>query len=68
LQFAADADNTIWTSTNGGGQVVGWFGRRLFEKTGDAQKAQSRGPFSVHTNGNGKRDEAFKEEVQWEFE
>ena len=34
LQFAADANNTLWTS--GGGQVVGWLDSRKFDDTGDA--------------------------------
>ena len=54
LQFAADANNTLWTS--GGGQVIGWLDRKLFEETGDAAKAQGWTPMIIDTNGNGKRD------------
>ena len=33
LMFAEDANNTLWTS--GGGQVVGWLNRKMFDETGD---------------------------------
>jgi hypothetical protein len=54
LQFAADPDNTLWTS--GGGDVVGWLNTSLFLKTGDEQKAQGWTALVLDTNGNGKRD------------
>ena len=54
LQFAADKDNTLWTS--GGGDVVGWLNTDLFLKTGDEQKAQGWTALVLDTNGNGKRD------------
>jgi hypothetical protein len=54
LQFAADSDNTLWTS--GGGDVVGWLNTSLFLKTGDEQKAQGWTALILDTNGNGKRD------------
>jgi hypothetical protein len=53
-----DADQTLWTSAGVGGPgVIGWLNRRLFEETGDEQKAQGWTPFVLDTNGNGKRDE-----------
>ena len=57
LIFAEDANNTLWTSA-GGPQtpVVGWLNRKLFEETGDEQKAQGWTPLVLDTNGNGKRD------------
>jgi len=55
LQFAADANNTIWTS--GGGPVVGWLDSRKFDASGDAAAAQGWSPFVLDTNGNGRRDE-----------
>ena len=55
LQFAADADNTLWTS--GGGQVVGWLNTRIYEETSDAEAAQGWTPLVLDTNGNGRRDE-----------
>ena len=54
LQFAADANDTIWTS--GGGPVVGWLDSKKFEATGDAAAAQGWSPFVLDTNGNGRRD------------
>ena len=58
LIFAEDANNTLWTSA-GGPQtpVFGWLNRKMFEETGDEQKAQGWSPFIIDTNGNGKRDD-----------
>jgi hypothetical protein len=58
LNFAADANNTLWTSA-GGPQTpaVGWLNRKMFEETGDEQKSQGWSPFVLDTNGNGKRDD-----------
>src|SRR5262249_34843355 len=55
LQFADDPDNTLWFS--GGGQVIGWLNTRVYEQTGDAEKAQGWSPFVLDTNGKGKRDD-----------
>jgi hypothetical protein len=55
LQFGYDKDDTLWAS--GGGQVVGWFDTKLYDQTGDVQKAQGWTPFIIDTNGNGKRDD-----------
>jgi hypothetical protein len=55
LMFAEDANHTLWTS--GGGQVVGWLNRKMFEETGDEMKSQGWTALVVDTNGNGKRDE-----------
>jgi hypothetical protein len=55
LQFGFDKDDTLWTS--GGGPVAGWFNTRVFDQTGDAEKAQGWAPFVLDTNGNGKLDE-----------
>ncbi len=33
LSFSEDGTNTAWTS--GGGQVLGWFNRKIWEETGD---------------------------------
>ena len=54
LQFAEDANHTLWFS--GGGQVLGWFNTKLFDETKDEQKAQGWTPYVIDTNGNGKRD------------
>jgi hypothetical protein len=55
LQFAEDANHTLWTS--GGGPVVGWLDTKKFDASGDAAAAQGWAPFILDTNGNGRRDE-----------
>ena len=54
LMFAEDANQTLWTS--GGGQVVGWLNRKMFEETGDEAKSQGWTALILDTNGNGRRD------------
>jgi hypothetical protein len=54
LMFAEDANQTLWTS--GGGQVVGWLNRKMYEETGDEVKSQGWTALIMDTNGNGKRD------------
>jgi hypothetical protein len=54
MAFTEDGSNTAWFS--GGGNVVGWFNRKVFEETGDAAKAQGWTALVLDTNGNGKRD------------
>jgi hypothetical protein len=54
-QFGYDADNTLWFS--GTGQVAGWVNTRIWDETGDVQKAQGWAPFVLDANGNGKRDD-----------
>ncbi len=57
LNFAPDANNTLWLSGGiGGPGVIGWFNRKMYEQTGDEAKSQGWTPFIVDTNGNGKRD------------
>jgi hypothetical protein len=56
LQFAKDANDTLWTSTGGGGDVLGWLNTKMWEATHDEQKSQGWTPFVLDTNGNGKRD------------
>jgi hypothetical protein len=55
LMFAEDANHTLWTS--GGGQVVGWLNRKMFDETGDEVKSQGWTALIMDTNGNGRRDE-----------
>jgi hypothetical protein len=55
LQFAEDADDTLWTS--GGGPVVGWLNTKKFLETGDAAASQGWAPLVLDTNGNGKLDQ-----------
>src|SRR5688500_18927467 len=55
LMFADDANSTLWTS--GGGQVVGWLNTKLWDQTGDEEKAQGWTALILDHNGNGRRDE-----------
>ena len=57
LVFAEDANNTLWTSSGGGGGAVGWLNTRMFDETHDEQKSQGWTALILDTNGNGKRDE-----------
>jgi hypothetical protein len=61
LMFAEDANHTLWTS--GGGQVVGWLNRKMFEETGDEAKSQGWTALIMDTNGNGRRDEYVEPNV-----
>ena len=54
LQFAEDANDTLWTS--GGREVVGWLDTKKFISTGDAAASQGWAPLVLDTNGNGKLD------------
>ena len=56
LQFAEDANHTLWTSSGGGGDVVGWLNIKMFDETHDEQKSQGWTALVLDTNGNGKRD------------
>ena len=55
LMFAEDANSTLWTS--GGGPVVGWLNTKLWDETGDEERAQGWTPLILDINGNGRRDE-----------
>jgi hypothetical protein len=57
LQFAQDANNTLWFSSGGVGGVVGWLNRKMFEETGDAAMSQGWTALVLDTNGNGQRDD-----------
>ncbi len=63
LVFASDANNTLWTSSGGGGGVVGWLNTRMWDRTHDARKSQGWTALVLDTNGNGKRD-AYVESEQ----
>src|SRR5881396_394583 len=56
LVFAEDANNTLWTSSGGGGGAVGWLNTRMFDETHDEVKSQGWTALIMDTNGNGKRD------------
>ena len=55
LMFAEDANRTLWTS--GGGPVIGWLNTKLFDETGDEERAQGWTALILDTNGDGKRGE-----------
>ena len=58
IQFAFDADNTLWASSGGAAaEVLGWLNVKRFEQTGDAAASQGWTPFILDTNGNGRRDD-----------
>jgi len=59
LQF--DSQDVLWTS--GGGAVIGWLDMKLFDQTGDAERAQGWTALVRDANGNGRRD-AFTEPGQ----
>ena len=63
LNFAEDANNTLWLSNNSQGNlaVVGWINTKMYWETGDAAKSQGWTALIVDTNGNGKRDEGYNE-------
>jgi hypothetical protein len=56
LQFAEDANGTLWTSSGGGGGAVGWLNVKMWDQTHDEEKAQGWTALILDTNGNGKRD------------
>ncbi len=66
LNFAEDADNTLWFSNNTQGKlaVVGWLKTDKFWTTGDPASSQGWTALVVDTNGNGKRDEGYNEPAQ----
>jgi len=57
LNFAEDANNTLWFSSSGAStDVIGWLNTKMFDETHDEQKSQGWTPLILDTNGNGKRD------------
>jgi hypothetical protein len=57
LNFARDANDTVWTSSGGGGGVVGWVNTKMWDETHDAAKSQGWTALVLDTNGDGKRGE-----------
>src|SRR4051795_8468623 len=66
LNFAEDADNTLWLSNNTQGKlaVVGWINTKKFWETGDAAASQGWTPMIVDTVGDGKRTQEWNEPGQ----
>ncbi len=55
LMFAEDGNNTLWF--NGyGSPYFGWIDTKVFDETGDEEKAQGWTALILDTNGNGRRD------------
>ena len=57
LQFATDANYTLWTSSGGGGGAVGWLNTKMWDQTHDEAKSQGWTALVLDTNANGKRDD-----------
>ena len=57
VQFGFDKNDTLWTSSGGGGGVVGWLNTKKFLETGDAAKSQGWTALIVDTSGDGQRGE-----------
>jgi hypothetical protein len=58
LQFAEDANHTLWASAGGPASgVVGWLDRKMFDETGDEAKSQGWTALILDTNANGRRDD-----------
>lgn len=53
LQFASDADHTLYFNEYSG-PIVGWINSRLYDETHDEQAAQGWCPQIVDTNGDGR--------------
>ncbi|MGA2341775.1 MAG: carboxypeptidase regulatory-like domain-containing protein, partial [Steroidobacteraceae bacterium] len=51
LQFAEDADDTLWTS--GGHEVFGWLDTKKFDATHDAAVSEGWAPIVLDTDGDG---------------
>jgi streptogramin lyase len=62
LQFAFDKDDTLWTS--GGGERADWLDTKVFDETGDVQKAEGWAPFVLDTTGTGKVTAEFNKPGQ----
>jgi hypothetical protein len=62
LQFGFDNNNTLWVS--GAGQRAGWLDTKVFDETGDVQKAEGWAPFVLDTTGTGKITAEFNKPGQ----
>ena len=57
LNFAYDGNNTLWTSSGGGGGVVGWLNVKKWDETHDPAQSVGWTALIVDTSGDGKRGE-----------
>jgi len=60
LQFASDADETLYLG-NPGGAVYAWIDTKKFDETGNGQLAQGWCPTVVDSNGDGKITKPWNE-------
>jgi hypothetical protein len=61
LNFAYDGNNTLWTSSGGGGGVVGWVNVKKWDETHDPAQSTGWTQLIVDTSGDGKRGEYVDE-------
>ena len=65
LQFAEDANDTLYFSSGGGeGPVVGWLNTKQYDQTGDERLSQGWCPTVLDTNGDGKITKPWNEPNQ----
>ncbi len=62
LQFAEDADNTLYFS-DPAGTAVGWLNTKMYDETGNEEKSQGWCPTVIDTNGDGKITKPWNEPV-----
>ena len=62
LQFAEDADRTLYFS-DPGGTAVGWINTKKYDQTGDEQASQGWCPTVIDTNGDGKITKPWNDSV-----
>jgi hypothetical protein len=62
LQFAEDADNTLYFS-DPGGTAVGWLNTKMYDQTRDEQKSQGWCPTVIDTNGDGTITKPWNEPI-----
>ncbi len=63
VYFGHDKDDTLWTSAGGPAAVaIGWLNTKVFDETGDVNKAQGWAPEIVDVPGLGKRAGDFVDE------
>ncbi len=60
LQFASDANNTLYFSSPGG-TVIGWLNTKMYDETGDEKASQGWCPTVLDTNGDGKITKPWNE-------
>jgi hypothetical protein len=61
LQFAYDADETLWFNPLAGPGYLGWLNTRMFDRTGDERASQGWCPLVIDTNGDGRITKPWNE-------